>query len=273
MVTELLVRYNLNKAEQQAKQLKEQNEINILQIFRQKQQAMWLTLAIVLLVIIAALIVYILRMSQKHKVQQTRIQISSDLHDDLGSNLSKISLLTEVMKSHTQNATDKSELEKISQSSHEALEKMSEIVWSLNPKNDRIANLVAYIRRYAMEYFEPTTIECRISIPDAIPDKMITGTVRRNIFLVIKELLHNIVKHANATLVEINIDVTEKHFNVIVHDNGIGKDTPAFQNAATENSFKGNGIINMKNRMKEIGGSLLIEFTNGTTAQLALQLR
>ncbi len=266
LITELLIRYNLKKAEQKAKLLHEQNVIDNLKIIKQKQQAMWLSLAIVLLVIIIVLVFYIFHIRQIHKVQQTRQRISSDLHDDLGSSLSAITMLSQVVRRHLTDKQDINTLEKISKSAQDALEKISEIVWSLNPKNDSLASLISYIRKYTAEYFEYSAIECRITLPQNVPPITISGEQRRNIFLVVKESMHNVIKHSNATSVDMNIALSENQLTISIHDNGNGI------NFSQCNTYR-NGLLNMELRMKESGGSFSIENQLGTTVQLSIKIK
>jgi signal transduction histidine kinase len=187
------------------------------------------------------------------------------MHDDLGSGLSKIALLTQVMKQHVEDAKSKDELDKISESAQESLEKMSEIVWSLNPKNDKLQNLISYIRKFAMEYFEPTNITCKVNLPDEIPNTEMKGEQRRNVFLSVKEALHNVQKHSSASLVELSFVKKDNHGEIIIHDNGRGIDEDQL------NRF-GNGLQNMKQRMQSAGGYFTIESKEGTTVRLGYQL-
>jgi signal transduction histidine kinase len=187
------------------------------------------------------------------------------MHDDLGSSLSTIALLSQVMKQRSPRSEEKKEIEKISEAAQQSLEKMSEIVWSLNPRNDRLPNLIAYIRKFAMEYFENSPVVCNVTVSGAIPDLEISGEQRRNIFLSMKEALHNIVKHSHATHVTLTV-VPDGHAVLLsIHDNGKGiGDVPG-------NGF-GNGLLNMQRRMREIGGEAVFENQNGTTVELTIRL-
>ncbi len=204
-------------------------------------------------------------LDKRSAILEERRRISSDMHDDLGSSLSTIALLSQVMKQHSSGSNDRTEVEKISVAAQQSLEKMSEIVWSLNPRNDRLENLVAYIRKYAMEYFENSPIQCGVTMSGSIPDAEITGEQRRNVFLTVKESLHNIIKHSGAKSAELAFEFRDHTLQLSIHDNGKGI------GPATENAF-GNGIINMQRRMKEAGGEVAIENQNGTMVRLVLPL-
>ena len=127
---------------------------------------------------------------------------------------------------------------------------------------DSLENLVAYIRSYALDYFENTGVDCRIVLPDNLPSLQVTGQVRRNIFLVIKEALTNILKHSKANKVEIVFKHWDDLFELNIHDNGVGID---FNNIR---QF-GNGLQNMKKRTESIGINLSIENINGTLLTLS----
>jgi two-component system, NarL family, sensor histidine kinase UhpB len=205
-------------------------------------------------------------LDKRNAIIEERRRISSDMHDDLGSSLSTIALLSQVMKGDSSGQSVNGEVEKISIAAQQSLEKMSEIVWSLNPRNDKLANLVAYIRKYAVEYFENSPVQCGVTMSGTIPDVEITGEQRRNVFLTVKEALHNIVKHSGATRAQMTFAFQDHTLQLSIHDNGKGIDTAA-------RSMFGNGIINMQRRMKEAGGDMAIENKNGTTVKLVLPVR
>jgi signal transduction histidine kinase len=140
------------------------------------------------------------------------------------------------------------------------IDKMGEIVWALNEKNDTLSDLLSYTRSYAVEYLEQNGIKCHVDEPDNIPQLNVSGEFRRNIYLTVKESLHNIVKHAQATEVSIQIEIG-KWLVIKISDNGIGL------NNAIPREF-GNGLISMRNRMRELGGSFEISSKIGTEVRL-----
>ncbi len=203
---------------------------------------------------------------KRHVVELERKRISSEMHDDLGSGLSKIALLSEVLRQGDVGVQSGIQLEKISASAKQALETMSEIVWSLNPKNDSLQNLTYYIRKYAMEYLETSEVHCKINMETPIPLILIGGEQRRNIFLCVKESLHNVVKHSGAKKVELSFLKSDGMFEIIIHDDGIG--------IVVDRANKwGNGLNNMKNRMTASGGTFSIENRIGTTVKLSIPIR
>jgi signal transduction histidine kinase len=115
------------------------------------------------------------------------------------------------------------EVQKIAAYSDEMVEKMGEIVWALNEKNDSIAHLIAFTRSYAADYLTTNNIQCNFQASEELPASFVTGEIRRNIFLSVKESLHNIVKHAGASAVTIQVAI-DSHLKVSIHDDGKGID-------------------------------------------------
>jgi len=195
--------------------------------------------------------------------QEERERISADMHDELGSGMTTIRLMSEIAKNKMKENVP-IEIEKISSSANDLLNKMNAIIWSMNSSNDTLDNLISYIRAYAINYLEGTAIDCKISISPIIPTIEISGDKRRNIFLCTKELLNNILKHSKAT--EVKIDITaDKNFVLKISDNGVGIDPELTRQF-------GNGLKNITRRMKNIGGSCIIVNNKGTETSLELQL-
>ena len=196
--------------------------------------------------------------------QEERNRISTDMHDELGSGMTTIRLLSELAKNKLRE-NPLPEVEKISASANDLLNKMNAIIWSMNSSNDTLENLVAYIRSYSLEYFEGSEIDCHISTPVSLPQQEISGEKRRNIFLCVKESLHNIIKHAQCTKVDMQISINSNILIVQIYDNGVGIDMDKLRQF-------GNGLVNMKRRMNSISGQYDIQRRDGTVTRLTLPL-
>jgi len=200
---------------------------------------------------------------KQQAIEKERTRIATDMHDDLGAGLSRIKFLSQsILNKKINDEMMKSELEKITSFSDEMSEKMGEIVWALNEKNDTIADLIAYTRSYAVEYLANHDIKCEANTPMNLPGTFITGEMRRNIFLSVKECLHNIVKHAAATKVCFSVHLDDR-MQIVIHDNGKGIDWNNLR------AFS-NGMQNLERRMKEIKGN--IEFVNEQGAKVSLTI-
>lgn len=192
--------------------------------------------------------------------QEDRNRISADMHDDLGAGMTTIRLYSELAKSKLGSNTIP-EIEKISSSSDELLNKMNAIIWSMSSSNDSLGNMTAYIRSYAIEYFENTGISCKIIIPDNLANIEVIGEIRRNVFLVVKEALNNIVKHSKATEVVITLVKLPGALTLYIQDNGIGINFNELRQFS-------NGLKNMKKRMADVNFDFTIENKNGTLVTL-----
>jgi len=154
-------------------------------------------------------------------------------------------------------------LPKIKAIASDLVENMSEIIWALKEENDTLENLLTYIKKYAAEYLEDNQIDVKVHIPEEIPLLMVKGDIRRNIFLSVKEVLHNVVKHAEAQQVEIKIS-TENLLEIVLQDDGKGFDL--------ENGNKGNGLKNLKKRWDKLGGNFEIISKEGTQVRFSILL-
>jgi signal transduction histidine kinase len=195
--------------------------------------------------------------------QEERQRISADMHDELGAGMTAIRLMSEIARNKMKESTPV-EIEKISHSADEVLNKMNAIIWCMNSGNDTLDNLVSYIRSYALEYFEGTPVECKVTTPRKIEPTELSGDKRRNVFLCVKETLNNALKHSGAS--EIKIEFEINHSLVIrISDNGVGIDMQRIRQF-------GNGLKNISRRMESIGGTYRIENNKGTVTLLVLPL-
>jgi len=195
--------------------------------------------------------------------QDERNRISADMHDELGSGVTAIRLMSEIVKSRMKDQT-LPEIEKISNSANELLNKMNTIIWTMTSSNDSVENLIAYIRSYAVEFFENTSIDCYFSMPASIPHREINGEKRRNMFLSVKEALNNVLKHSQSSVVKINVTVTDR-LTIEIQDDGVGINMEKLRKF-------GNGLHNMKKRMASIDGDFEIANHEGTRTTFGLSL-
>ncbi|HEV8273385.1 MAG TPA: two-component regulator propeller domain-containing protein [Chitinophagaceae bacterium] len=204
-------------------------------------------------------------LEKQQAIEKERTRIATDMHDDLGAGLSRIKFLSETIGiKKQQHEPIEEDVNKIREYSHEMIDKMGEIVWALNEKNDSLSDLLSYTRAYTMEYLSQNGIDCKTEMPDSFPSVFVSGEFRRNIFLTIKEALHNVVKHSQATEVELIVNINH-HLTIKLKDNGTGFDKNDIR------SFS-NGLSNMESRVKEIGGKIEILNKQGTLVNLSIPL-
>jgi signal transduction histidine kinase/ligand-binding sensor domain-containing protein len=207
-------------------------------------------------------------LEQQNAIEKERLRISKDMHDEIGASLTRISILSELAKNQKDNRD--AEMRVISQISDIAggvVDEMSEIIWAMNPKNDTLDNFAAYFRQYASSYLETAGINAAFRLPEIVPSIMMSSELRRNLFLTIKESLHNIVKHSEAKNVKIQMTLNQKVLRMTIMDDGRGF-------IIEKTNGWGNGLINMRKRMEEPGGTFDIgsEIGKGTTIQLSIIL-
>lgn len=202
----------------------------------------------------------LLRLEKEQAIEKERNRISRDMHDELGSGLTKIAILSEVIK--TRPSSTAGTIDKISETARSLVDNLDEMVWALNPQNDSLDKLAGYIAEYANQYLEGTPISCIIELPDEVQPRYINEEKRRNIFMVVKEFLNNSVKHSGAATIFIRLEQSTAGFTLTLRDDGKGFDE-------TRVSSTGNGLKNMQQRIKDAGGdSLLTSGREGTVLKI-----
>jgi len=201
-----------------------------------------------------------LRRSREERIaelERVRRRIATDLHDDIGSSLTQISVLSEVVQRgmRAPDGTMSGHLVYISRASRELIESMSDIVWAINPQRDRLKHLVHRMRRFASDTFTACDIEFQMILPGADEDVHLEGNLRREIFLIFKESVNNIVRHSKCTSADVELTITRTHLNLTVRDDGAGFD-PGHES-------EGHGLASMNSRALEIGARFELESAPG----------
>lgn len=191
------------------------------------------------------------------KLEKLRYQIARDLHDDMGSNLSNIKMISEleILKNPQANDTSYS---KIAEKSRIVMQNMSDIVWSINPNNDDLSKVITKIQVFAIEILESKNIELKMDIP-SIPDKIeINLDQRRHFHMICKEAFNNIAKYSKADMATFSILLKNQRIYTVISDNGVG-----FHSMVQGD---GNGLVNMRSRIADLGGKIHIDSgaDNGT---------
>jgi signal transduction histidine kinase len=210
------------------------------------------------------------RLEEDRTLERERARIAQDLHDDLGASLTRISLLSDLVKADKEApAQVETHANKISQSARQTVRALDEIVWALRPGSDSLQSLVEYIAHFATELFDGDRTHCRLDLPDELPPRSLPPDMRHNIFLVIKEALTNALKHAWANEVRVQVKTGGDSLEIVVHDDGQGFAPHTAPQPSTRR-----GLGNMRARAETIGGSLAVQSTpgNGTTVRLVLRL-
>ena len=202
-------------------------------------------------------------LQRKMELEKERTRIATDMLDDLGAGLTRIKFIAENISEKTKDAALQPDMEKLKTSSIELVENMAEIIWAMNEKNNSLEDLIFYLRSYAVDYCTENGLACEFTLQENIPVKIIGGEVRRNVFLVLKESLHNIVKHAGAKKVTINFQADEK-LSLIIADDGRGYEETMHK--------RGNGLLNIVQRAKALNGKFSISNSSGTVIRFEVPL-
>ena len=203
-------------------------------------------------------------LERKKELEKERTRIATDMHDDLGAGLSTIRFLSEKVKRNTFSDVTKADAEKIVVNSNELVQKMNEIIWAMNEKNDTLEDLLFYTRSYAAEYCEENNLVCETNLPETVPPVFVSGEIRRNVFLTVKESLHNIVKHANAKKVLLDFTINTG-LSVTIKDDGKG--------LAENGKDSGNGLRNMQKRIETVNGIFEVINANGVMVKMNIPLQ
>ena len=206
------------------------------------------------------------RLAGAVRLERIRARIATDLHDDIGSSLSQIAILSEVTRQRIRNDPPAAHepLGLIAETSRELVDKMSDIVWAVNPRRDSLSDLIYRMRRFADDTFGAADIAYRFSAPESVHRLKLGPDVRRELLLIRKESVTNIAKHARATEASVDIAVEGSRLRLTIRDNGRGFDAEA--------SFDGNGVYSMRNRVQALGGTLNIQSGPGLGTTVSLEL-
>jgi signal transduction histidine kinase/ligand-binding sensor domain-containing protein len=189
---------------------------------------------------------------QQEALEKERARIARDIHDQVGANLTQVSLLGELVESDKDNPQEvEAHARQISQTALETTRALDEIVWTVNPSNDTLDGLINYVCKYAQEYLALASLRYRLEVPSDLPNTPISPELRHNVFLAAKEAVNNVVKHSGATAAWLRLCLEPDHFTLEIEDNGHGLPPDAANKGR-------NGLRNMRKRLQDIGGECSI---------------
>ena len=228
-------------------------------------QTWWFYSLCGLLILLLGYLVNKIRVDQILSEQRLRNKIARDLHDDIGSTLSGIKLFSALAQNKLMQ--EKSEaasiVERIGERSEKMIEAMSDIVWSINPANDSLENMLVRMKQYATEMLESKDITYRFHTDQKLLKMKTSLEARKDIYLVFKESINNAVKHSACRNVLIELKLHRKNFELIIEDDGTGFNV---------GNGNGNGLANFKERAKNLGGKIEVFSTQGEGTKIKLSL-
>jgi signal transduction histidine kinase len=209
-------------------------------------------------------------LERQHAVEQERRRIAQDMHDELGSRLAKLSFMSELARSSVHRPDEASQrIDAIATTSRSALETLDEIVWAVNPQNDTLEQLAAYVGEYARQFFQMTTIECQVQLPMSLPPFPLTAETRHHLFLAVQEALSNTLKHSHAPRVLVAMSLHAAAFEMVVEDDGCGFE---IAHPAGSPPSGRNGLTNMRDRLASIGAHFQLQSRSGHGTRVTFHL-
>jgi signal transduction histidine kinase len=241
----------------------------LFKILRPVWQRWWFITAACLLLALAAYTIYRYRVSRLIELERVRTRIATDLHDDIGAGLSQVAVITEVLRRQIEPADPRiaHNLSLIARVSREVVDSMSDIVWAINPQKDNLHDLARRMRRFAGETLAARDIEVHFRVPESEHYVKLGADVRRQVFLIFKETINNILRHADCTEATIDLTIDGSWLALSVSDNGKG--------IIRDRTFDGHGLASIKQRAERLGGYLEIDSpaNRGTTVTLKIPHR
>ncbi|HXI92182.1 MAG TPA: two-component regulator propeller domain-containing protein [Blastocatellia bacterium] len=225
-------------------------------ILRPIWQRWWFIAMAATLIALVAYFLYRYRVARLIELERVRMRIATDLHDDIGSSLSQVSVLSEVVRRRVGSEPSVSEpLSMIADLSRDLVDSMNDIVWAINPRRDHLSDLTQRIRRFASDVFTARDIEFNFSAPEPRHDIRLGADMRREVFLIFKESVNNMVRHSGCTEANIEFLIESGWLELKIRDNGKGFEP--------DREGDGNGLVSMRQRTARIGGTLDISSNNG----------
>jgi len=198
-------------------------------------------------------------LEQQAALDRERARIARDIHDHLGGTLTQMTLQLELaLRNGAKPEKIEGHVQKSLAAARQAIQSLDETVWAVNPSNDTLPHLVNYIGEYAVEFLDNAGIRCRVDLSSPLPAQPVSAETRHNLFLAIKEALNNVVRHAGASEVQLSVNVNNGSLKFSIADNGHGI-PPA------QNRISADGLRNMRQRMRDIGGEFQMESDHGGT--------
>jgi signal transduction histidine kinase len=211
---------------------------------------------------------YHYRLTKLLEIERTRTRIATDLHDDIGASLSRIAMLSEVVKRQNAAANQASvkRLTQIADNARDLVDSMSDIVWSIDPRRDSLSSVLARTRSFAADTLGERGVKWSLEAAPELNEIYLSSEQRRGLYLIFKEAVINIARHANCQNARLKISLNHKNLIAEISDDGGG-----FPKKSNGNSRDGHGLENMRRRAAEIGGHLEIASSeNGTKLVLTL---
>ncbi|MFZ2905387.1 MAG: ATP-binding protein [Cyclobacteriaceae bacterium] len=258
--------YQNGRQEKEIELLKKDQELQKLELSRQQANTTIIIIALIAVVIISIILVNRYRVLNRTRrlveMERMRNTIARDLHDDIGSTLSSINIISQMALKEANGSSP--HFQRIAQHSSSMMESMSDIVWSINPNNDSLEQVISKMKEFTAEILDPLDINYTFSGEENLDAFKLDVSKRKNLFLIFKEAINNSAKYSSATSITIRFKKENNTIQVTITDNGKGFDAIS--------STTGNGLRNMKERADTIHGKLEVKSSPGAGTEVLLTL-
>jgi two-component system sensor histidine kinase UhpB len=265
-IKELEAQFEKEKKEKEIALLKKDQELQKAEISRQRANTTIIVIALISVVIISFLLINRYRVVNRTRrlveMERMRNTIARDLHDDIGSTLSSINIISQMALKDANGSA--SHFQRIAQHSSSMMESMSDIVWSINPNNDSLEQVISKMKEFAAEILDPLDITYTFSGEENLQAIKLDVSTRKNLFLIFKETINNAAKYSSAKAIKIYFKKENNSLSLSIQDNGTGFDT--------ESSSSGNGLRNMKERATDLRGKFELKSSTGAGTEVTLSL-
>lgn len=213
--------------------------------------------------------VRIRKLEREQAVDAERARIARDLHDDVGASLTQVALLSQLAEGSIERQPEKAgeQVREIFNTVREVTDSLEEIVWAVNPDNDTLENFMLYLGNLVQSFSHTAGLRSRFDMPENLPAITMPATARHHLYLATKEILHNVVKHAQATEVRMRLSLDARGFALTVEDDGIG-----FEGEEGDFGPDADGLRNLRRRLEQIGGKCLRHAAPGKGTAVEMQV-
>lgn len=225
----------------------------------------WFRLILIAMMTSLLWVLYQYRVNRLLAMERLRVKIASDLHDDIGADLSKISMYSELIQHESGSEDSKTMLKTVGELSRNVVSSMSDIVWSIDARSDRLQDLIRRMKIFANSLFDKKDVRVKFETSQLDVNMTLPILIKQNFYLIYKEALNNIFKHSNATEVEIVMRIQGRQLSMTISDNGRG--------FVESEGLGGHGMKNIRMRAETLRGSLKIVMEGGVKIHLSVPIK
>jgi len=212
-------------------------------------------------------------LEEAERLAAERNRIARDMHDELGASITRLALSVDPgARPASHSDTSFTLRREVAQTSRQLLRSLDEIVWTVNPGKDRLESLANYLSSWVQDFCRQAGLQCELDLPDEFPEMQVSSQWRHQVFLVAKEALRNVVKHAVAHRVELVLRIESSHLHLTVTDDGRGMGHPPSPSSPDGSRLGGNGLSNMRSRAAQLQGELTLSSNSGEGTRVTLRV-